>query len=281
MEFAVFWLLASIVFLCYGAWHKRDSIINALKFNFKYLTITAAITVVMYFGFWYFENHAAALAAGMVVLSGSFLLWCLGVALWGIWFLFLSFEWVLRVFCYPFHCIRAKRLGDDPRSFAEYVFDGQLETEGEVTRWNEWWDSLSSAEQRAYIAEQERRDAERQAEIQERAAVDKAERLERNRRSKEKYANFGKSTQPMPSQTPRQAPKQQTYTKPRESNAYFVERMGPGQTGFQKVTGSCPNMKNAQLRQSQAERAYHGTDSRTGNASKARYRIVDKNGKVQ
>ena len=98
------------------------------------------------------------------------------------------------------------------------------------------------------------------------------------------HSTFGNqsSSQPQRQSTPQRQPApKQTYAKPEPKPQYYVERMGPGQYGYQKVTGGDGNIRNAQRRLEQSQKAHSGSDNLKGNASKARYRIVDKNGKVQ
>lgn len=78
--------------------------------------------------------------------------------------------------------------------------------------------------------------------------------------------------------TPAKAPPK---PEPRKAKRYFVERMGPGQYSYQRLTGGDSNLRNAQRRLEQHQDARYGSDKLAGNASNARYRIVDEEGRVQ
>jgi hypothetical protein len=62
---------------------------------------------------------------------------------------------------------------------------------------------------------------------------------------------------------------------------FTVQVRKPGHYGYQNLTGGDGNMANAERRMAQHQDARAGSDNLKGNASKARYRIVDKDGKVQ
>lgn len=279
MEFFIIWLIASVVFLLYGAYHCRKKMVRTLKFNFKWWTVTAAITVITFGAFLFLENKQEAVDMSFGVLSISLVLWGIMAALWCVWFIFLSIEWVLRFFCYPFHIIRAKRLGDTPNSFGVYVYDMENMTKEEIERFEAWWNGMSNKEKEEYLAERERQFQAHVAEVEAREYERQAKQQAKQAKRQSYYGNLntGGST----SQPSRQPTKPTSYTsKPHKPKQYFVERMGPGQQKYQKVTGGNSNYATAERRKEQAMDAHYGTD-RTYGASNAKYRIVDEDGKVQ
>ena len=90
------------------------------------------------------------------------------------------------------------------------------------------------------------------------------------------------SSQSAPAREPYRVPKQktQTYAPPQKPEKYFVQVLKPGQYKYQNLTGGDSNLINATRRMEQHMDARHGTDSKN-NASKAKYRIVNQDGKVQ
>lgn len=277
MEFFYLWILASVAFLIHAAYYHRKEILGALKTNFKYLTWTAGITVVAYFAFWYTESKDAAINAGMVVLFGAALIWAIGAGIWCLWFSIMLLEWGLRILCYPFHTMR---VGDDtPRTFNEYVFEGKSETIEAEQRRIEAWNSLSYEEQQEIIADSEREQANRLAAEENRKAEKKQRKLMAAYARESSTPQFSSKPVTTQRQPAKVAPKA-TFNKPQESNKYFVERLAPGGYKYQKLTGGDSNIRNAQRRMEQHQDARYGID-RNSNASDAKYRIVDKDGKVQ
>jgi FtsZ-interacting cell division protein ZipA len=174
----------------------------------------------------------------------------------------------------------------------EREFEKREQKKRDIIAAKAWWNELSDSAKASYIEryhtilENEERAAER-AEIE--AEIERAQRYEEAQRAAfiKNAERAAQRNQQQSWNTPRHqqsvTPRhQQSQPKPQQSrNKYTVQVKKPGHYTYENLTGGDSNMANAERRMNQHKQARSGSDNRSGNASEARYRIVDKDGKVQ
>jgi hypothetical protein len=170
----------------------------------------------------------------------------------------------------------------------EREFEKREQKKRDIIAAKAWWNELSDSAKESYI-KQYHNVLENEKMAAERAEIEMEQRYQEAQR----YLNRPYSDNPwntphhqfevtprhQQSVTPRH---QQSQSKPQQSrNKYTVQIKKPGQYRYENLTGGDSNMANAERRMNQHKQARSGSDNKSGNASEARYRIVDKDGKVQ